>query len=182
MKVLTTSRLILRAFTLDDSEIVAKLCHNKKIYEMTSSLPYPYTVEIAKSWIECHEGWCQEFQRFEWAIVHAQTNQLFGAIGLSYHREHHHGEVGYWLGEPYWNQGYATEALQCVIEWAFAEQHYHRIFARHFVFNLASRKVMEKSGLTYEGAMIDHLLKDGQYVTLECLSIIKPKDWMPQGI
>jgi ribosomal-protein-alanine N-acetyltransferase len=174
MMELTTSRLTLRAFTLDDSEMVAKLCHNRKIYDMTSSLPYPYTIDMAKSWIERHESWRHELQRFEWAIVHTQTNQLIGAIGLGYNRNHHHGEVGYWLGEPYWNQGYASEALQIVIKWAFTEQQYHRIYARHFIFNQASRKVMEKAGLTYEGTMVDHLLKNGQYVTLDCLSIINP--------
>ncbi len=174
MKEITSSRLTLRAFTLDDSDMVAKLCHNKKIYDMTSSLPYPYTIEMAKSWIERHETWHQELQRFEWAIVHTQTNQLIGAIGLGYNRNHHHGEVGYWLGEPYWNQGYTSEALQSVIEWAFNKQQYHRILARHFTFNQASRKVMEKAGLTYEGSMVDHLLKNGQYVTLDCLSIINP--------
>ena len=171
---LHTPRLTLRAFHQDDSEMVAKLCHNKKLYDMTLSLPYPYTIEMAKSWIALHETWRQELQRFEWAIVHTQTNQLMGAIGLGYNRNHHHGEVGYWLGEPFWKQGYASEALKRVIEWAFNEQQYHRIFARHFLFNQASRKVMEKAGLTYEGTMVDHMLKDGKYITLDCLSIINP--------
>lgn len=174
MKQIHTPRLTLRAFSLDDSEIVSKLCNNKKLHDMTLSLPYPYTIDMAKSWIALHESWRQEFQRFEWAIVHTQTNQLMGAIGLGYNRNHHHGEVGYWLGEPFWNQGYASEALQHIIDWAFNEQHYHRIFARHFVHNPSSRKVMEKAGLRYEGTLIDHIFKDGQYITLDCLSIINP--------
>lgn len=97
-----------------------------------------------------------------------------GAIGLGYHPTHNHGELGYWMGEPFWNQGYASEAAQAIIKWAFEVKNYHRVFARHFLFNPASRIVMEKAGMTYEGRQIEHMYKNGRYHTLDVCSIINP--------
>ncbi|MBS3972887.1 MAG: GNAT family N-acetyltransferase [Erysipelotrichia bacterium] len=169
-----SKRLTLREFNQNDAPLVAKLCHNPNLHHMTLSLPYPYTIEMAQEWISHHQAWRENKQRFEWAIVHTQTQQLIGAIGLSYHPIHHHGELGYWIGEPYWNQGYATEASIMLVKWAF-NHGYHRLFARHFRFNPASRQVMEKAGFTYEGTQIDHVFKNGSYHTLEVCSIINPR-------
>jgi [ribosomal protein S5]-alanine N-acetyltransferase len=173
MQPIYTSKLTLREFNQEDANMVAILCHNPKLHEMTLSLPYPYTIDMAQQWISLHESWRENKQRYEWAIVHTQTQQLIGAIGLGYHSTHQHGELGYWIGEPYWNQGYASEACVGIIDWAFKHD-YHRIFARHFLFNPASRHVMEKAGLTYEGRQIDHVKKHGKFHTLEVCSIINP--------
>jgi [ribosomal protein S5]-alanine N-acetyltransferase len=174
---MNTARLTLREFNQEDAIMVAKLCHNPKLHEMTLSLPYPYTVEMAQEWISKHDNWRENKQRFEWAIVHTQTQHIVGAVGLGYHPTHHHGELGYWIGEPYWNQGYASEASIKIVEWAF-NHGYHRLFARHFLFNPASRKVMEKAGFVYEGTQIDHVYKHGKFHTLEVCSIINPAPWM----
>lgn len=171
---LYTQRLTLRRFNRDDAIMVSKLCNNTVLHEMTLSLPYPYTETMAVEWIQRHEAWWDNNERYEWAIEHTQTKQLMGAIGLGYHPTHNHGEIGYWVGEPFWNQGYASEAAQAVIQWAFEEKNYHRVFARHFLFNHASRKVMEKAGMSYEGKQIDHIVKNGRYHTLEVCSIIHP--------
>lgn len=167
-----TDRLILRPFTFEDAKAVASLCHNKKLTEMTLSLPYPYTEEMAINWINQHAKWRDSKERFEWAITVKDTKELIGAIGLSHHLVFHHGELGYWIGEPYWNQGYASEAAVAIIKWAFTKMKFHRIFARHFQFNQASKRVMEKAGLVFEGRQIDHVFKDGKYHTLEVCSII----------
>lgn len=174
MDILYTQRLTLRRFNLDDVFMVSKLCNNMILHEMTFSLPYPYTEAMAVEWIDRHDAWWQNNERYEWAIVHTQTNQLMGAIGLGYHPTHNHGELGYWMGEPFWNQGYASEAAQAIIKWAFEVKNYHRVFARHFLFNPASRKVMEKAGMTYEGRQIEHMYKNGRYHTLDVCSIINP--------
>lgn len=175
MKLIKTKRLTLRLFSEDDAPMIAKHLNSKNMYDMTLSLPFPYTLEMAHDWITRHETWRNNGERFEWAIEHTQTKQLIGAVGLSYNKTHHHGELGYWIGEPYWNQGYASEASRAVIDWAFEDGGYHRIFARHFEFNPASQRVIEKSGLRHEGKQIEHVLKHGVYQTLDVYSIINPK-------
>ena len=60
-------------------------------------------------------------------------------------------EVGYWVGQPYWGQGFATEATKAALAWAFATFEMDAIRARHFVGNEASAQVLKKCGFTYTG-------------------------------
>ena len=60
-------------------------------------------------------------------------------------------EIGYCLSKKHWGQGIMTEALKAVIDYLFSEVGLNRIVARHNVHNLASGRVMQKSGMTFEG-------------------------------
>ncbi len=64
--------------------------------------------------------------------------------------------MSYWLGVPYWNQGYGTEAVNAVLAYEFNQWHLHRIYAPHFLNNPASGRVLQKVGMTYEGRMREH--------------------------
>lgn len=95
-----------------------------------------------------------------WAIVHLGDNKVIGSIGL-HHRpdesSHQEGDLvlGYVLSKAYWGHGYMTEAAQCLIEQAFISWDVPRIRVAHFKENIASQRVIEKLGFTYE--------KDGTY-------------------
>lgn len=169
---LHTSRLILRPFVLDDAHDVARHCNHPDVAKSTLSLPYPYPLESALSWISLHEGWFRDQIRFEYAITLKDSGILVGAVGLGNNKVWKNGEIGYWVGVEHWNQGYATEAVKAVILWAFHEMGYHRVYARHFVSNPASGKVMIKSGMTYEGTQKDHILKNGVYEDVALYGII----------
>lgn len=96
---MTTERLILRPFELSDAKRVSDLCNNYNIYKSTLTLPYPYTIECAISWIEAHEENFINNMYYEFAITDKSTNELYGAIGLTNKQAHRNGEVGYWIGE-----------------------------------------------------------------------------------
>lgn len=71
-------------------------------------------------------------------------------------------ELGYWLSEDYWGQGITSRAVRMICREAFARFDIIRIFAEPFEYNTGSRKVLEKSGFTYEGTMRDGVYKNGE--------------------
>jgi [ribosomal protein S5]-alanine N-acetyltransferase len=76
---------------------------------------------------------------------------VIGAIGLSLTPRHARGEIGYWVGLPYWGQGYATEAARALVHFGFSRLGLHRVQARHLSRNPASGRVLQKLGMALEG-------------------------------
>jgi len=149
--VLETGRLLLRAPKLDDAKVIARLANNRKIAEMTALIPHPYGVDDAKAWIE---SLSEEGQGWTFAVTaKAEAGSLIGACG--YGRRHDdEPEIGYWIGEPYWGRGYATEAVRAVIDHLFSATELDSLSAGCRVTNLASRRVIEKCGFQWTGAAL----------------------------
>lgn len=175
-RTITTERLILRPFVLSDAQRVCELCNNYNVYKSTLTLPYPYPIECALSWIETHEDHFTYNQSYDFAITDKQTGELYGAIGLTNNQPHQNGEIGYWIDEEKWGKGYATEATKAVIAFAFTEQHYHKVFARHFASNPGSGRVMQKCGMLKEGVLLDHIYKENKFVDLILYGIVNPAE------
>ncbi|MBP3038232.1 GNAT family N-acetyltransferase [Bacillaceae bacterium Marseille-Q3522] len=171
-KTITTKRLVLRLFQKADAVAVTKLCNNYNIYKSTLYLPYPYSLEDALSWIEHHPDNFNANKLYEFAITDKEREELFGAIALSNNQKFQNGEIAYWIGEEFWGNGYATEAAQAVLQFAFEEKHYHKVFARYFRSNPASGRVMKKIGMKKEGEFIDHVRKQNRYEDLVYYGII----------
>ncbi|QSX07367.1 GNAT family N-acetyltransferase [Sedimentibacter sp. zth1] len=172
LRTITTERLLLRMFRSEDAEVVAKLCNNYNVTKSTLNLPYPYSIECALEWFEKHEENFVDDKLYTFAIIDKNTGELFGCISLSNNKVHKNGEIGYWIGEEYWGNGYATEATKSMIEFAFDVQEYHRVIARHFVSNPASGRVMQKAGMKYEGEFIDHIYKNDKFESLANYAIV----------
>jgi len=172
-RTITTERLRLRPFELSDAERVSELCNNYNIYKSTLTLPHPYPIESALNWIPTHKENFDNDKSYEFAITDKNTGVLYGAIGLSNIKSHKNGEVGYWIGEPFWGNGYGTEALGALIDFAFNHKNYHRVFARCFESNPASGRVLQKVGMEYEGKQIDHIFKENKYETILMYGIVK---------
>lgn len=171
-KTILTERLLLRLFTPSDAKAVAALCNNYNIYQNTLYLPYPYTVEDALTWIDRHEDNFNARLSYEFAVTDKDSGVLYGAIALSHNEKFNNGELAYWIGEEFWGNGYATEAAQAMLRYAFEDRQYHKVFARYFSSNPASGKVMQKIGMTREGILRDHIRKDGRYEDLVHYGII----------
>lgn len=171
-RTITTERLILRPFDISDATRVSEFCNNYNIYKSTLTLPYPYPIQSALLWINTHEDNFRTDKSYEFAITDKSSCELYGAIGLSNNQKHKNGEIGYWIGEDYWGNGYATEALGAIIKFAFFEKGYHKVYGRYFVSNPASGKIMQKVGMTHEGVLIEHVLKEGRYEDLVYYGIL----------
>ncbi|GLR06782.1 N-acetyltransferase [Vibrio hyugaensis] len=146
--ILTTNRLILRPFDFDDCEQVALLAGEKVISDMTANIPHPYELPMAKVWIATHAPLFQEHRGVSYAITLRSSGELLGAVSLP-RIEKGYGTLGYWLGVPYWGNGYAFEASKALIE--FAQSHFalSGIRVMHLVENQRSKSVIQKLNVTY---------------------------------
>jgi RimJ/RimL family protein N-acetyltransferase len=164
--VLATSRLILRPFTLDDAPTVQALLASPEISETTQNISYPYPDGAAAQWISGHQAAAEAGFSLSWAVVRETDSTLMGTIALGLNRQNQRGTLGYWLGVPYWNHGYMSEAATAVTEWAFEALHLNRVEAMCLPRNPASARVMEKAGLKYEGILRGYIRKDEHFEDL----------------
>jgi ribosomal-protein-alanine N-acetyltransferase len=148
---LTSERLNLRLFRMEDAATVQRLAGVPEVALMTLHIPHPYPDGAAEGWIATHAAGFEHGTAFIFAICRRSDGRLMGAISLMLEQEHDTAELGYWLGVPFWNQGYATEAAAALLEFGFETLGLRRIFARHFRHNPASGRVMRKLGMVYEG-------------------------------
>lgn len=146
----TTRRLVLRAPMLADQAAFLSLLNDYDVAKNLSSVPYPYSQAHFLAFLT-H---CDDAHRAGAARHCAVTRAMDGAlIGLCSVRRAQQGawELGYWLGKPYWRQGYATEAARAVMRYAFEEMAAQRLVAGWFCDNPASGRVLEKLGFESTG-------------------------------
>ena len=154
---LETERLVLRPFRLSDAPEVQRLAGDRRVAEMTMSIPHPYQDGVAEEWIGSHLETFGSGKEVILAVTLKAGGILLGAIGLAVRREHERAELGYWIGVPYWNQGYCTEAAAAVVRFGFESLGLHRIQANHYARNPASGRVMQRIGMTREGCLRRHI-------------------------
>lgn len=143
--VLETSRLILRAPRLEDAHAIATLANDRRIAENTARIPHPYALADAERCIASAET--DEEAVF---VITSRRGAILGMAGLA-KLDGSAPELGYWLGCEFWGQGYATEAVRAVIDYAFDELQYDALQAGARVSNPASRRVLEKCGFQWTG-------------------------------
>jgi [ribosomal protein S5]-alanine N-acetyltransferase len=174
---LTTKRLTLRPFVLDDAWDVERLAGMREIADTTLNIPHPYPVGAATRWIESHGPAWAAGTGVVYAIVETSNGKLVGAVSLmQMHREHRRAELGYWIAVDHWNKGFATEASAAILDFGFKSLGLHRIESRHFVRNPASGKVMQKLGMQQEGIERDSAKKWDRYESLVRYSILE-SEW-----
>jgi len=171
--VLETERLILRPFTPEDAPVVQRLAGDDAIYSTTLNIPHPYEDGLAEQWIGTHTGEFEKGRSATFAVVRRGDGLLIGAVGLTIRREHDRAEIGYWIGRPYWNNGYCSEAARAVLRYGFRTLGLNRIHANHLKRNPASGRVMQKIGIRYEGCRREHIVKDGRTEDLEEYGLLR---------
>jgi [ribosomal protein S5]-alanine N-acetyltransferase len=170
---LETKRLILRPFTLQDATVLHELVSAREIADTTLAIPHPYEQGMAEAWIGSHQEGYDEGNSVHFAITVRESSQLVGSIGLQIHPIHSYAEMGYWVGVPYWGNGYCTEAVGAVIKYGFEDKGLNRIYAVHFKRNPASGRVMQKNGMVYEGCLHQHVRKWDAYEDLMQYGILQ---------
>ncbi|MEP1079233.1 GNAT family N-acetyltransferase [Leptolyngbya sp. PL-A3] len=169
---LKTDRLLLRPFTLADAPLVQRFMEDGAIAHTARSIPYPYEDGMAEQWIATHAPDYEAGVAVVYAIA-LQNHTLIGAVGLTLSPADACAELGYWVGQPYWGQGYATEATQRLIQFGFESLMLNRIYATCLARNSASARVLQKSGMTYEGCLKQHVCHRGKLEDLEQYALLK---------
>ncbi len=170
--ILTTERLLLRSFTMEDIPALLPLIGAREVAATTLRIPHPYTVDDAKQFLEYSDGVWAKGEGARFGIFLREGEKLCGGIGLQSHREHNQAEIGYWMGVPFWGSGYCTEAVRAVLAYGFGTLRLNRIHAGHFSGNPASGRILRKVGMSYEGRLRQHILKWGEYVDVELYGLL----------
>jgi ribosomal-protein-alanine N-acetyltransferase len=137
--------LTLRPAALADAARVALLAGDFDVACMTGTIPHPYSEQMAAEWIA---GAIQGEEGVVFIIERAE--RLIGCTGYR-PMAADYAELGYWIGKPYWRQGYATEAVRALIAHAFDADGFDYLKAGHFADNPASAAVLGKLGFVAEG-------------------------------
>jgi len=168
-----TERLHLRPFQESDTAEVARLVGDRAIAEMTLRIPHPYTLADAESWIASQPDNFAGGKSMNFAATLRESGTLIGAFGLELDRDNDRAELGYWIGRPYWNNGYGTEAAREVVRYGFEELGLNRIFAGYFARNAASGRIQEKIGFRHEGVQSQHVRKWDRYEDVVMMGMLR---------
>jgi 8-oxo-dGTP diphosphatase len=145
---LETPRLVIRRLLLDDAPAIQRLAGEWDIARYTGNIPHPYPEGAAAEWIA---SLSEDDDETVLAMVRRADDSFLGCIGLRPRAEAREAVFGYWLGKPWWGQGYTTEALQALVDHAFQTLDIDRVRASAMPENRGSIRVQEKVGFVYAG-------------------------------
>ena len=157
---LTLRTCKVRSWRTADAEPLARAANNRNIWmNLRDAFPYPYTLKDAREYIR---GVRQRTPETSFAI--AVNDEAIGGVGfvLKPDVERVSAEIGYWLAEPFWGRGIASDALTAVTAYAVETHQLTRIFAVPFAWNAASCRVLEKAGYVLEARLRRSAIKDGK--------------------
>lgn len=152
---------MLRELRDADAADVASGAGDKRVARFLVQVPNPYTVAVARRWIEQRIGWWDAGRGATLAIVRRTApDAVLGTVSLRRSRsDDARAELGYWLAAPAWGDGIASEAAHGMVAWGFRELALRRVYAEVFAGNRASSRVLEKLGMTLEGLRREHVRK-----------------------
>jgi RimJ/RimL family protein N-acetyltransferase len=150
--------IALRPLRDSDAPILAKLADNEKIgLNLRDGFPFPYTIDDAMSFIK-------RFMHSNSIFAIEFKGEYVGNISLTpcgnvYRKT---AEIGYFIGEPYWNKGIATIAVNLITDFGFNQLGFARIHSGIYEYNPASQRVLEKCGYVKEGVFRKSVFKNNR--------------------
>lgn len=175
MAPLATKRLTLRSLTVEDA---ADLFAYASDPEMAIFVEWPQHQTIADSKTHIRRMLAHHAAgNYHWGITDQNDGRLIGSCGfVATAPGHRRAEVVYAVARDRWGQGIATEAVAAVIRFGFMDLHLNRIEARCLPEHAASRRVMAKLGMSFEGVLRQHVLMKGRFVDLAMYALLRD-DW-----
>ncbi|KAB1439811.1 GNAT family N-acetyltransferase [Candidatus Galacturonibacter soehngenii] len=162
----------LRKWKMEDAPSLAEALNNKKILDnLRDGLPFPYTQEDARAFIEIM---LEADGHTTYAFAITINDKAVGSIGV-FRKDNIHSqtaEMGYYISEEYWGKGIGTDAVKQMCEYIFNNTDIIRIFAEPFAYNEASCRILEKAGFKYEGTLRKNAVKNGRILDMKMYSII----------
>ena len=145
---LRTPRLLLRQPRPDDAPIIARYLNNFHVAGNLARVPYPYAEADARAWLRT---WRPDRPPGETGFTLELPGE--GLIGhAGFHADAQRTVIGYWLGEPFWNRGFMTEAVGAILDWYFGATPAVSVGSGIFHFNRASLAIQKKLGFTETGS------------------------------
>ena len=146
--MITTPRLVLRPFNMNDRDLLFAIVQEPDVFRYfptTSAWP----LEKVERYIYYQIAHWQRFKYGHWAMVLRETGQIIGWDGLEYLPDTNETEVGYLLSRAFWGKGYATESTSAIVKFGMTKVGLKEIIGLTHPENIASQRVLEKSGLSF---------------------------------
>ena len=163
----------IRPWSAEDAPRLAEMLNNKQIQDnLRDGIPFPYTLRDAKEFITAVTN---ADPKKIFAFVVTEKNNPVGSVGI-FCKENIHfktAALGYYIAQPFWNKGYATDAVTQACRLVFGNSDIIRIFAEPFARNRASCRVLEKAGFIFEGTMRDNSFKNGQVCDMQLYALLR---------
>lgn len=174
---IVTERLTLRPYEQRDRARLVAHANNWRVARNLGQMPFPYTDQSADEWFAKQPSLWDA--RTAYPLVIALSDELIGSVGIDV-RAHGQWELGYWLGEDYWNRGYASEASKALVGFAFEKLGVERLVAGHYADNHPSGRVLTKLGFRYTVEAMRPCLARGTDV--KCLEMTLTRaSWQDAG-
>ena len=164
--------VLLRPIKMEDAKAVVQMANNEKVSaNMRDTFPFPYRLKDAKTFIRnfLKQDVFMVFAIFYKGIYTGNIGVFPGADVYRFG-----AEIGYFLGEPYWNKGIMSVALELATEYAFREMGIIRLHAGVYEYNTASMKVLEKCAYQKEGIARKAVFKNGNFRDEHRYALVKP--------
>ncbi len=171
-KELLTERLLLRKMARGDADDMYDYAQRADVTRYLLWDPHPNRVYTVR-YLSFVQSRYRNGSFNDWAVVCRADGRMIGTCGFTrFDRENRSAEIGYVINPRYQNRGYATEAVREALRFGFGVLGLHRIEARYMLGNDASRRVMDKVGMTPEGISRDACFVKGRFVSVATCSIL----------
>ncbi len=162
----------LRPWQSGDETDLVSLANNRRIWRnLTNRFPHPYTAQDASQWVAVANAHPDDTQHFAiivgGAIVGGVGFERLGDLGTR------SAEIGYWVAEPQWGRGIASQALSLASAAAFANFNFVRLQAGVLHWNPASCRVLEKAGYSLEARLRRQGFKDGEVCDILMYALLR---------
>lgn len=169
---LETERLILRKICKSDLSDVYDYASCDEVTKYLLWYPHP-DIRFTKRYLSIVDVKYKDGTFYDWGIIDKQTGRMIGTCGFTtLDSENNAGQIGYVLNRKFWGQGIASEAARAVITFGFEFLGLNRIEAKYIVENAASKRVLEKCSMRFEGILRSCMRVKGRYVDVAVHSIL----------
>ena len=171
IEMIQIGNYMIRSYEAGDVPSLVQYANNKKVWlHLRDRFPHPYRRSDALAWLRYVQA---QDPPHDFAI--AGDMGVIGGIGLHLQSDVHRrsAEIGYWLGEPYWNRGITSQAVAAMTDFAFANFPVVRLYAHVFEGNPASERVLQKAGYELEGRTCKSVYKDGKLLDQVIYGVVR---------
>jgi ribosomal-protein-alanine N-acetyltransferase len=160
----------LRNLRSADIEQIIRLANNNSLADDMCTLPVPFSTSDAQDLVDRSNG----KEEVVLGVIESESESLAGVVILrDFEACHEQAEMSVWIGEPFWGKGLGTRAISKMADIGFNEKKLNRIYAYCMVRNVASQRILEKSGFTREGLLRERVIKHGIYEDVYIYAMLK---------
>jgi RimJ/RimL family protein N-acetyltransferase len=167
------NNISIRKWSPSDAPALTKIINNKAVQDnLRDGIPFPYTEKDGAEFITSMLL-ADSTDTFAFAIT--LNGEIVGSISAFRQANIHRrtAELGYYIAAEHWGKGITAQAVRLLCNFIFEQTDIIRIYAEPFAHNLASFRVLEKSGFVFEGTLRSNAVKNGEVIDMKMYAIIK---------